>query len=267
MTGKPYQPPPLTAELWYERVPDLRDPALLDALRDVSPEAEAQSASLVVPHVDTIIELESGPLPLLTAVLAGSSLEDSTKTLPDVSQTWDWDQADELLQRCTGSILVTEMLARLFAPRQRVHGLTAVVRCLVERTAPLVVSWPESQRITDPATMEVDGLSGVLNVRFFTIRNDPGAMVMDTLGLHLFDLPDIQCHYRDFDAGEVASMLYSTGAYVFDNGDVIENGHTISGSRGDERYVCQHERSLLAPERVVLDVDLGPPYAAGKRER
>jgi hypothetical protein len=92
-------------------------------------------------------------------------------------------------------------------------------------------------------------------------------MVMDTLGLHVFELPDVQCHFRGREPGEIAKMLFSTAAYVFRSGDVIADGNTISGPKGDERLVCFHEPALLEPSRQVIDVDLGDPYAAGERVR
>ena len=106
----------------------------------------------------------------------------------------------------------------------------------------------------------------MLNVRFFTVGDDE-TRLMDTLGLDLFELPDVQCHYRDFDPAAVATMLFNTAVYLFAQGDVIDDGHTISGPRGDEHFVCRHEAALLGPPRTVLDVDLGDPYAAGVRRR
>ena len=91
--------------------------------------------------------------------------------------------------------------------------------------------------------------------------------MLDTLGLHVFGLPDLQCHFRDRSPGEIAGMLYATALYVFDSGDVIGDGNTISGPDGEGRYVCRRETSLLEPTRLVLDVDLGDPYAAGQRDR
>jgi hypothetical protein len=261
------EPPLLLAELWYSRVPDLNDPRLLSALRAVSMEAEAQDQSITIPHSSITLELEDGIMPLITALLAASPLDGVTKTLPDTSQTWDWVGVDTALAACNGSVLVSELLARLFPPQQRVAGFLSVLQVIIEATRPLAISWPHSQRITDPDRFDPDGLDGVINVRFFAISNDPGAQVMDTLGLHIFELPDLQCHYRDFDPAGVAAMLYSTAIYVFDKGDVIDDGHTISGPRGDERFVCRHERSLMKPLRPVIDVDLGGPYAAGRRER
>jgi Domain of unknown function (DUF4261) len=92
-------------------------------------------------------------------------------------------------------------------------------------------------------------------------------MVMDTLGLHVFGLPDVQCHFKDRQPGEIATMLFTTAVYLFQSGDVIADGNTISGPRADERLVCFHEPALLAPSRRVIDVDLGDPYAAGQRDR
>ena len=43
-------PSALVAELWFEQAPDLSDPQLLDALRALSPDAEAQQDSLTVPY-------------------------------------------------------------------------------------------------------------------------------------------------------------------------------------------------------------------------
>ena len=37
---------------------------------------------------------------------------------------------------------------------------------------------------------------------------DEDALAMDTLGLHVFDLPDVQCHFRDREPGEIAELRY-----------------------------------------------------------
>ncbi|HYP44133.1 MAG TPA: DUF4261 domain-containing protein [Propionibacteriaceae bacterium] len=264
--------PRLLAELWYDTPPDLEDPRLLAALRELAPQTQMQDGSLTVPHADVRLESDSQPVPLLTVVLTGSPLNHTTKTLPDTSQTWDWPGAGAALQGCTGSVLVSELLAERFTPDQRVSGLMSVLGVLIGQTSPRAIFWLNSQRVTDPTKFDLSSLDGVLNVRFFDVgRGDSGAdgsaLVMDTLGLDLFELPDLQCHFRDYDPGQVAAMLYSTAVYVFTEGDVVHDGHTISGARGDERFVCRHERSLLPPARTVLDVDLGEPYAAGRPAR
>lgn len=252
----------LVAELWYAAAPDLHDPGLLAALREVSPDAEAQDGSFTVPHPDAA----EGP-PVVTVVVAGSPLGEDGKALPDVSQTWSWPEAESALTGCRASVLVTEMLVEGRSPAERVSALGRVVEVLVATTRPAAIHWAHSQRLSDPAAFGPDDVDGVLNVRMYADARDEQALAMDTLGLHVFDLPDVQCHFRDRDPGEIAELLFATAVYLFEAGDVIEDGNTISGTDGEGRYVCHREASLLDPARLVVDVDLGDPYAAGSRER
>jgi Domain of unknown function (DUF4261) len=252
---------PLVVELWYaEDAPDLGDPELVQALRTMSPDTEPQMESVVVPH-------GNGSAPLLTLITPGSPLGQGGKALPDVSQTWAWDGAEAAITRCRSSLLITEMFGEGRAPQERWRAMSGVVAELIRHTRPIVLSWPHSQRVGDPKLFAAGDLDGLINVRYFSISNDPGAIVMDTLGLHVFGLPDIQCHFRDREPGEIATMLFSTAAYLFKSGDVIADGNTISGPQGDERLRCFREPALLEPTRQVIDVDLGDPYAAGDRNR
>lgn len=253
----------LIAELWYEAPPDLSDPAVLAALRAVSPAAEAQDGSITVPHPLDDPELP----PLLSVVVPGSPLGRDGKSLPDVSQTWDWADAEAAVQRCSASVLVTEMLAEGRLPGERVSSLGRVVQALLAVTAPVVIHWARSQRVSDPATFGAEDLDGVINVRMVADARDDEALAMDTLGLHVFDLPDVQCHFRRRPPGAIAELLFATAVYLFEHGDVIEDGNTISGTDGEGRYLCYREASLVDPARLVIDVDLGDPYAAGTRDR
>jgi len=253
----------LIAELWYEQAPDLTAPVVLAALRAVSPATEAQDGSVTVPHPLADSDLP----PLLSVVVPGSPLGQDGKRLPDVSQTWDWAGAGAAVQRCSSSLLVTEMLAEGRPAADRVSCLGRVVEALVDATAPVAIHWARSQRVSDPAAFGAEDLDGVINVRMVSDARDEETLAMDTLGLHVFDLPDVQCHFRGRPPGEIAELLFVTAVYLFEHGDVIEDGNTISGTDGEGRYVCYREASLLDPGRLVLDVDLGHPYAAGARDR
>jgi hypothetical protein len=254
--------PSLVVELWYAEAPDLADPLLLDELRVIAPAAERQAGSLAVPH-GTAVE---GVPPLLTAVVAASPVGEGGKQLPEVSQTWDWPGADEALDRCRSAVLVSEMFADGFDAEERVSAMTAVLRVLCRVTHPVLINWPLSQRVVDPERA-ADDLDGVINIRLFTVAGDESALVMDSLGLHIFGLPDVQCHFQDREPAEIAALLHSTATYLFDAGDVIADGNTISSLDGVETYVCRRERALVAPARPVVDIDLGDPYAAGDRDR
>jgi Domain of unknown function (DUF4261) len=259
-SGTRSQTGPLVVELWYAEAPDLGDPRLIQGLRSQWPATELQLESIVVPHGDP-------PSPLLTVIMSASPLGEGGKALPDVSQTWDWAGAELAVSASRRSLLVTEMFADGKTPQQRWGAMSRVVAELARRTRPTVLSWPQSQRVANPKLFAADDLDGLINVRYFSIANDPGVIVMDTLGLHVFGLPDVQCHFRDRRPGEIAPMLFRTAVYLFQSGDVIADGNTITGPWADERLVCLHEPALLAPSRRVIDIDLGDPYAAGWRDR
>ena len=266
-------PNTLLAELWYETAPDLTDPALLAGLRTISPAAEAQTDSIVVPYVTPDgspaepdgSDPAGGVRPLLTAVLPGSPLGEGGKVLPDVSQTWDWPEAEDAVRDARASVLVSELFAEGHPARDRAAALTSVVAALSAGTAPVAVSWPTSSRVTDPDGPPPEGLGGLLNVRMFSVAGDEDELVMDTLGLASFGLPDVQCHFRDLAPGRVAAWLFATGSYLFETGDVIDDGDTVSGLEGTEHWRSRHEDALVGPPRRVIDVDPGEPYAAGRR--
>ena len=256
----------LLAELWYAERPELGDPRLLDALQAEFPEAQLQQDSISIPHPTSTTEANGRSVPLLTVVMPGTPLGEQGKQPPDPSQTWDWAGAEEAVARCRWSVLVTEMFADPASRTERVAALTSVLAVLIEQTVPELLSWPYSQRVVDPDGFQPDDIDSVINVRFFSVGEEGNEMVMDTAGLSVLDLPDVQCHYRDANPAEIAAMLFSTARYIFEHGDVIDDGHTISGLRGDERFSCRHELALVGPSRRVIDVDLGDPYAAGSRQ-
>ena len=266
----------LVAELWYASAPNLSDRILLEGLRAVSPGTEAQDGSLVIPYdgaelparVDPSVGDDGrSPAPLVTAVLPGSALGEGGKTLPDTSQTWDWTGVDDALAGARASLLVTELFADPYGRSDRIAALVGVVAALTAATRPLAVSWPTSQRVTDPDASATDGLGGLVNVRFFAVSDDEDERVMDTRGLAPLGLPDLQVHFRDLDPGRLAGLLYATAGYLLAEGDVIEDGNTISGTQGDEHWRCEHEDALVGPPRRVIDIDPGDPYAAGRRAR
>ncbi len=90
---------------------------------------------------------------------------------------------------------------------------------------------------------------------------------MDTRGLSTFGLPDIQIHFRDLAPNALAAHLYNTAYYIYTKGDCIEDGHTIEGLDPEQKWRCRHETALIEPQREVIDMDPGDPYAAGKRRR
>lgn len=107
---------------------------------------------------------------------------------------------------------------------------------------------------------------GFLNVRLFRISDVTGELVMDALGLSALGLSDVQIHVRDLDPNEVAGFLYGLGRHLFEKGGVIETDHTVEGLSPGERWRCRRERSLMPPERVVIDIEPSPGESGRRRD-
>lgn len=56
-------------------------------------------------------------------------------------------------------------------------------------------------------------------------------------------------------------------ADVVEQGDIIQDRNTTSGISDADQWRCQHEMAILAPERMVhdIDIDTGRRHAAGER--
>ncbi len=185
----------------------------------------------------------------------------------DLGQSWFFPDAQSAPGRVHSTMLIGQMLGAANPWQQRLDAFTDVLGAVLEVTEPFAIWCPNSQQLVDPVNARQQPLEALINIRLFNISNDPGTMVMDSLGLHVFGLPDVQCHFRDLDPGEMFRVLFNTAAYLTERGDVIADGETIPGITGTEKWHCRHEAALVGPEREVLDIDPGDPYAAGGRDR
>ena len=190
-----------------------------------------------------------------------------------IRQSWSFAEATQTIAGAHASILVTDLMASGLKYADRLslfHGALAGVLAAVSCRA---IHWQSSQCIVNPAAFleafeqQPSALffAGALNVRLFNISSNPGECVMDTLGLAALGLPDIQCHFHGLDKAKMARLLYNLGWYIFESGDVIADGQTIDGLTPGSRWICQHEESIVAPNRIVLDLNPGVGFAAGQR--
>ena len=161
-------------------------------------------------------------------------------------------------------------MGRGLETEERLEILQAVMHVLIENGGVTAISQSNAACLINPARYieaHAEGFIyyGVLNVRFFSISNRPGEMLMDTLGGAAFGVPDVQCHFLQLDPAAVSPYLFNAGVYLVQNGDVIEDGHTLPSIDGQSKWSCQHEDALVPPERLVLDVNPGVGLAAGNR--
>jgi len=175
-----------------------------------------------------------------------------------------WPEAREALAGATHAMLVTDVMARLVPPAQRLRAYHAVLRAVVESTRPAGVVLVGSDRVLPPAAYldgldrDPTGFSVALNVRRFHTDPATGESVFDTMGLAPLGLPDVQLQFIGLDQEAAAHWVASVAWSLFERGDVIADGHVVSGLDPAEVWPCRHEIGLADPERVVIDVDPSP---------
>lgn len=190
-----------------------------------------------------------------------------------VQQSWDLDDAAARLASCSHSIAMVNLMSSTLPQLERRQIVAGGLMAACELMQPELIHWPQTRQLTDPGRAATrlgdpeqadNPVYGFTNVRLFNLQGTDGEMVMDTLGLGALGLTDLQMRFRGLEASDVAGLLHALAAYLLDNGDVIDNGHTVQGLSPDDRWTCMHDMALVAPERVVLDIDPGTPYAAGR---
>lgn len=194
------------------------------------------------------------------------------------SQMWDCQgEHDRILSECGYAVFANDMLGGGLNTQVRANMLMDYVEALLELfpTCEAVLFHNSGKMVMADAIRngEVEGLSRYIkycvNVRFFNISgtNDH---VIDTLGLSLLYIEDLQYHFHDMDPNWVVNHAYNMASYILDNNCPIKDGDTIDGiAEGrlaqDIQWKCHFEDSLVGPMRPVLDVCMDG-YAAGKRE-
>jgi hypothetical protein len=86
---------------------------------------------------------------------------------------------------------------------------------------------------------------------------------MDTIGLSLLGLADLQCHFVGLQPDEVAAYLLEISAYLLEHRQPLGHGQTVAGVGRDENWVCAEERALVGPARPMVSIRPSARYAAG----
>jgi hypothetical protein len=265
-------------ELLCRERPTIRKRELLSALWERFPaivplDQNPDSDSLAFVHTDHFVKYSNGSAPAQVFMawadkpLSLESLEQS------LQQSWGFPKAREGLEACKITFLVTDLLASALEYRTRLMLFQNALAAVLAIVPCQGIHWQRSQQVVEPVRFlsaleertAPNPFAGAINVRFFKISDRGGEMLMDTLGLSALGLCDVQCHFRGIEPNVMARFMANLAVYLFDHGDVINDGHTVEGIKPGSKWKCQHEQALAPPARIVLDVNPGAPHAAGNR--
>lgn len=194
------------------------------------------------------------------------------------SQMWDCkNDRDRILSQCRYHVLANDMLGGGLPSQERANMLMDYLEALVELYPSCeAVYFRNSGKMILADTIRQKQVTGLtryikyaVNARFVNIKGTEDSLV-DTLGLSLLYIEDLQYHFHDMEPGWVVEHAYNMALYLLQNDAPIKDGDTIDGmSDGrivqDIQWPCHFENAMLKPDRAVLDVCMGE-YAAGKRQ-
>lgn len=265
-------------ELLFETRPEISVDTLVEALKRACPGIDPigePGEMMAFAHTSHVVQYKDGAIPAQIVIFAGERAGDRTSIEDAIQQSWNLPQAREVVASAPHGVLVTDMMAQGLPYEERLSLFLDALEAIVTAVPCKAIHWRQSQQVVTSAFF-LDArrnrdqhmlLGGPLNVRFFNISNGavPGEALVDTAGLSVFGLPDIQCHFHGIDPNRLVALLYNLAIYIFENPDAIDSGHTVEGTEPGQKWRCQHEDSLVPPARVVLDLNPGPDYAAGGR--
>jgi hypothetical protein len=263
----------LLVELLYEHKAGLDEAGLLAEVNRTLPDTvlagDDRQPTLLVHEDYGDVDIVDGTAVPIMSVLMTADHDDQLKDPDriDLSQTWEFPRAQAVLDRCRSALTVGEMFGRPYPPAQRLEAFRATVLAVCRLTGPAAAWWPTAGQLLPPPSPGGPPLMGLVNVRLFRVEGSASDVVMDTLGLQVFGLPDVQCHCHGIELPRLATYLRNAADYVFERGDVIRDGDTIEGIEPGEKWRCLQEEALIPPDRLVIDLDPGDDLAAGERFR
>lgn len=225
-----------------------------------------------------ISQFKEGPIPvqlMITPCTAfdGSEIDDFQR-----SQMWDCQgERDRILSECHYQVFGTDMMAACLAPKVRAEMDMNFLEALVELYPDCeAVYFFNSGKLI--LTRDIRGnkipnldrfIKFAVNVRFFNIQGTED-MVVDTLGMGILFMPDLQYHFHGMDPNWVVNHAYCIASYLLSNDNPIKSGDTVDGVADGAisrqvQWKGRYEGALIQPAREVIDICMNE-YASGQRD-
>jgi hypothetical protein len=249
-------------ELLCEMPPKIEPQELLGRLRDrvgavgfVDPNAQTAGLNFHFPQHRTGFKGDSVPAQCVVG-LSPRPVDDRFLTAA-LDQSWDWKEARAAVAIHRVSVVVSDLLAAGLPYKERLDLFQQCVLSTLEIVPACAILWRPCGRLVDPTAYRrshrtgEDALFGPLNVRMFA---DGDAVTMDTMGLSALGLPDLQARFLGsvMDPNSVAGLLHGAARYVYDKGDVLNDGDTVPGP-GALPWECRRTTALVPPARPVVE--------------
>ena len=249
----------------------------VEAAKPTDKMADAMERVAVFAALEHIGHFRDDRLPVQVSVMPCDTFGPEKIDEMTRSQMWDCLQdRDRILSECKYCIFANDILCGALPSLERANFDMDFLEALLELypTCEAVYCINSGKLILADAIRngKVQGLDRyiryIVNARFFNI-NGTNDHIVDTLGLSLLYIEDLQYHFHDMDPNWVVGHAYNMASYILTNDHPIKEGDTIDGVADGHleqsiQWKCHFEGAMLKPERAVLDVYMNE-YAAGNR--
>lgn len=190
---------------------------------------------------------------------------------------WSCPEYEEILGKCKYHMVAFDMFGdNLRDYKKRAKLIVRITEALVEMfpTCKAVIFEHSGKMHTREDILncrmpeEHKFIEYTVNVRFFNIQGTED-MLIDSIGMSILRLPDLQYHFHGIDPNGVVYHAYNLLSYIYNYNPEFMPNDTIDGLKdgiinASELWEVNYEDSLIQPERLVLDINMGK-YASGER--
>ena len=225
---------------------------------------------------DYPVELKEGVMPTTLMIMGCLPMDDFQIDSLTRSQMWNCPESDKILDECKYHVVAVDMMASVLPYKKRAELDMNYMEALVELYPECEAVYFQNsgkmftrEKIVNHKIPKEDRfIYFAMNVRLFNIQNTKDHIV-DTLGMNLLGLPDLQYHFHDMNPNLIINHAYNVASYIFSGAKPIENGDRIDGIKDGKidlevQWRCHHENSLIQPIRPVIDIYMNE-YASGNR--
>ncbi|MDO3408962.1 DUF4261 domain-containing protein [Saccharibacillus sp. CPCC 101409] len=219
-------------------------------------------------HGDYSVNFTDGEVPAQTRLFRPRLLRQDVNWNGVLEQSWKWEGGAERLGEYRYAVTLCDWYAAMLPFERRLEMFQAVLASVIETMGCDALYWQPSGQLIDAGSFlsshTSEPLYGALNVRVYDMQSAggrEGEVLVDTIGLTALGMADIQCRVAGLTPDRVIPLIYGAAYYLFGNGGEIDNGVLLGGA--GLKWRCERQRSALAPERIVIDLNPGRPFYAG----
>lgn len=199
---------------------------------------------------------ENVEIPIQILVIKEYDKLNLKKLKSSVDQTFDWEEAKEIVDKCNYSLVISDFMATELNYSDRIYLFNKFLKTILKILPVKAIHWSYSQKMVEPKDYKsaldyesLYSLYGIINVRYFIVDT---FYIMDTIGLSALGLPDLQCKFKGIDTGIIATILYDLAHNIFEKGDYLEDSEIIEILK--IKFKCTHELSKTKPQRIILNL-------------